>query len=125
VRGTKELSAGEKIRSIVIAALIMAIGLIFFKFVPMSIFGRDILFDASMHLTVACLVLYILWYFVDQNKSWRIPFFIFSAAVVIIISEQRVIADAHNDIGLLAGLLLSIIAIAVSRWKYFRRRISF
>ena len=125
MKEVKELSVKEKIRSLIIAAVIMAVGLILFKFIPMEIFGENILSDASMHVTVASLILYILWYFVDQNKSWRIPFFIFAAAVIIIVSVQRVIANAHNDIGLLAGLLLSIFAIMASRWKYFKRRVSF
>lgn len=121
----KELSFKEKMQSISIAAIIMFIGLVFFKLIPMSIFGRDILSDASMHITIASLILYILWYSIDQNKSWRVPFFIFAAAVIIIISLQRIVSNAHNDLGLLAGLVLSIIAIAISRWKYFGRRVSF
>jgi hypothetical protein len=121
----RELSFRGKILSLVIAAVIMVLGLILFKFTPMEIFGRDILFDASMHLTITIFVLYFFWYFIDQNKGWRIPYFILAVAVVIIVSVQRILADAHNDIGLLAGFVISIIAIIVSRWKYFHNKFAF
>ncbi|MBU0906747.1 MAG: phosphatase PAP2 family protein [Nanoarchaeota archaeon] len=121
----KKLSFEKKVRSLLIAAVVMAAGLIIFKFVPMSIFGRNILFDASMHLTVAMFVLYVFWYFIDQNKSWRVPYFIFGLAVITIISVQRVLVNAHNDIGLLAGFVLSVFAIIVSRWRYFHNKFEF
>lgn len=121
----KELSVKRKILSLIIAAGVMALGLILFKFVPMSIFGKNILFDASMHLTIAMFVLYVGWYFVDQNKSWRVPYFIFALAVVTIISVQRVLVNAHNDVGLLGGFILSVVAIIISRWKYFHNKFEF
>lgn len=121
----KVLSVKGKILSLVTAAVIMSLGLILFKFVPMSIFGRDILFDASMHLTVAIFALYVVWYFVDQNKIWRLPFFILAFAVIIIVSVQRIVANAHNDLGLLAGFIISAVAIIISRWKYFRDKFEF
>ncbi|MFH1802938.1 MAG: phosphatase PAP2 family protein [archaeon] len=121
----RDLSFGEKIKSLAVAAIVMIVGLALFKFVPMSLFGRDILFDASMHLTTAIFVLYFFWYFIDQNKSWRLPYFIFSIAVIIVVSVQRIIANAHNDTGLLAGLIISFIAIVVSRWEYFKNKFDF
>lgn len=115
----------EKLESLLIAGAIMIIGLLIFKFVPMSIFGKDILFDASMHLTAAIFALYVLWFFIDQNTRWRTPFFVFAFAVVTIVSVQRIIANAHNDVGLLAGFLISVIAIIVSKWRYFHNKFEF
>ncbi len=121
----ERLSVKRKILSLLIAAIVMAIGILLFKYAPMSVFGRDILFDASLHLTLAIFALYVVWYFIDQNKSWRIPYFVFSLAVVVIVSVQRILVDAHNDIGLLAGFIISIVAIVVSRWKYFHNKFEF
>jgi hypothetical protein len=123
-RGT-EISFGRKIKSLVIAAAIMALGLLLLKFAPMGIWGNDILFDASMHLTITIFVLYVLWYFIDQNRGWRIPFFIFSLVVIAIVSLQRIVAGAHDDVGLLLGLAISVFAIIVSKWNYFAKRLSF
>lgn len=120
-----DISFKRKIWSLVIAAAIMAVGLILFKLMLMEIFGRNILFDASMHLTIAMFILYVGWYFIDQNKSWRVPYFIFSLAVITIISVQRVLVNAHNDVGLLGGFLLSIVAIIISRWHYFHNKFEF
>ena len=121
----KELSLERKILSLAIAAVIMALGLLLFKFVPMSLFGRDILFDASMHLTIAIFILYVVWYFVDQNKNWRAPYFFLSLTVIVIISVQRVLVNAHNDVGLLVGFAISAIAIIISRWRYFQCKFEF
>jgi len=120
-----DLKFKEKIRAVGIAGLVMACGAILFKFIPAQIFGREILFDASLHLIIAIFALYTGWYFIDQNKSWRIPYFIISSMTIIIISIQRISVNAHNDIGLLAGLFISLFAIYISRLKYFRGRISF
>lgn len=115
----------NQITKISLTTILMIIGLIILKFIPMKIFGQDILFDASMHITITSLGLYITYFFIDQNKSWKIPYFIFCAIVLIIVAFQRIIANAHNDIGILLGLLLSIISIAIPRWKRLRRKIEF
>ncbi len=115
----------HQIQQILIAGAVTAIGLLLFKYLPMSLWGRDILFDASGHIASAIFVLYVAWFFIDQNKSWRLPFFIFSAMVLIVISLQRIIDSAHNDIGLLLGLTLGLAAIGVSRWKTIKKRIKF
>ncbi len=124
-RVKKELSFDEKISSLIIAGVVMALGLALFKFIPMEILGNEILFDASMHITLAIFLLYILWYFIDQNKGWRIPYFIFSFVVIAVVSLQRVVAGNHNDIGLLLGFLISMLAVIISRWGYFRDKFSF
>lgn len=105
--------------------MIIFAGLLLLKYLPMAIWGKDILFDASGHIASATLALYMLWFFVDQNKQWRIPFFIFAAMVLIVISLQRIVDNAHNDAGLLLGLMLGIIAIGASRWRIIKKRLRF
>lgn len=107
------------------SASVMFTGLFLFKFIPMEIFGADIKFDASAHITIAIFVLYIIWFFIDQNKSWRTIFFIFALVVLSIVSVQRILINAHNDIGLLMGLCLSVIAIVYSQKKYFKDKFKF
>ncbi len=113
------------LKPILIAGAVTVVGLLLFKYLPMSIWGRDILFDASGHIASAIFVLYVLWFFIDQNKQWRTPFFIFAAMVLIVISLQRIIDNAHNDIGLLLGLGLGVAGIAISQWKTVRKRLKF
>lgn len=114
-----------QIKKILITTIIMSIGLFLFKFYPMSIYGKDILFDASMHIITASLILYILYFFIDQNKSWKIPYLVLSVGIIIIISMQRIIANAHNDIGILLGILISIISIAIPNWNNIKNKIKF
>jgi len=113
------------LRELVTAALITYVGLLVFKFIPMSIFGRDILFDASGHIAIAMFVLYALWFFIDQNKSWHTPYYIFCAVVLCIISFQRLLDQEHNDVGLLLGFLLGAIAIGSAEWPRIRKNISY
>jgi hypothetical protein len=115
----------EKIKKIFIVGIIISIGLILFKLLPMLIFGNDILFDASAHISIAIFVLYILWFFIDQNRSWRIPYFIFAFFVLTVISIQRIINNSHNDIGLLSGLVLGILGIGVAEWKKIKNKLDF
>ena len=112
-------------KSFIYTAILMVILSIIFKTIPMDIFGEDILFDASRHIITAVLVLYAIYIPIKQNESWRVPFFILSAAVLIIISLQRIMVSAHNDVGLLLGLFLAIISIIIPRWKEFGRRLKF
>jgi membrane-associated phospholipid phosphatase len=113
----------HRIKQIIYTAILMIIGSILFKTIPMDIFGPNILFDASRHIMVACFVLYILFLFI-KDKSWRIPYFILSFAVLMIISIQRIISNAHNDIGLLMGFVLSLIAIIIPRWGEVKKHLS-
>lgn len=106
-------------------ALLMVLGLFLFKLVPILIFGSDILFDASAHLTIASFVLYALYLVIEKNKSWKGPYFIFAFAVLTIISVQRIISNAHNDLGLLIGLIISAIAILLPRWKKIKNKLNF
>ncbi len=106
-------------------ALYMAVGIALFKYVPMWLWGADILFDASLHMTAAIFVLYVLWFFVDQNKTWRVPFFLLAATVIAIVSLQRIAVSAHNDIWLLGGLCVSVCAIFYARKDTFKKRLRF
>jgi NADH:ubiquinone oxidoreductase subunit 2 (subunit N) len=115
----------QQIKILVTAGLIMFLGLLVFKLIPMLIWGNDILFDASAHITIAIFVLYTLWFFIDQNQQWRIPYFIFSGLVLFIISIQRIMVSAHNDVGLLAGLIISLFAIYISQNKKINKKLEF
>lgn len=103
----------------------MALGLLLFKFIPMQLFGENIRFDASFHITATIFCLYVIWFYIDQNKSWRVPFFVFAMLVLSIVALQRLLVDAHSDVGLLAGLAISVGAIMYSRREYFRDKLKF
>ena len=115
----------EQIKKILVAGIVIAIGLIIFKYLPMFIFGKNILFDASSHVAWTIFLLYIVWFFIDQNKSWRIPYFILSIAILTIISIQRIVTNNHNLFGLLLGFLIGIFGIAISQYKIIRNKIKF
>ncbi len=106
-------------------ALLMIIGLIIFKYIPMYLFNSDILYDASYHVLFTILLLYILWFFIDQKKSWRIPYFVFSGALIIIVSLQRIIAHEHNEVGIILALIIGAISIVIPRWKEFMGGVRF
>lgn len=114
-----------KIIALLKAAIVMVIGLLLFKYIPMQVFGRDIVFDASAHITITIFGLYFLWFFIDQNKTWRVPYFILSLVIISIVAIQRIMLNAHNDIGLLGGLTISIVAIIHSQQKYFKDKFKF
>jgi hypothetical protein len=111
----------SNLTKVIICGIVMAIGLFLFKFIPMKIWGKDILFDASMHITLAIFCLYIVWFFIDQNKGWQIPYFIFGAVVITIISLQRIISNAHNDVGLLMGVIISTIGILIAEGDIIKK----
>jgi hypothetical protein len=121
----KKCGPKDNVHRLAIAAIIIVAGLFFLKYIPMRVWGYGILFDASAHISLAMFVLYFVWFFIDQNKSWRIPFFVFSLVVLSIISLQRILIFAHNDIGLLLGFLLGAVAIGASQWDVIRKRIEF
>ena len=115
----------QQIKHIILTAILMTIGLIIFKHLPEYVYGNNILFDASQHVTITIFVLYVLYFFIDQNKSWKIPYFIFSAVVIIIISIQRIYSNHHNEIGILLALLISTSSILISHYKYFKNKLKF
>lgn len=105
--------------------IIMLAGIILLKYIPMYLYGEDILHDASNHVLWAIWGLYIAWFFVDQKKSWRIPYFVFAGAVVIIISVQRIIANQHNEVGIILALVIAWLAIVAPRWGEFSKEVEF
>jgi membrane-associated phospholipid phosphatase len=107
------------------AGIVMAFGLLIFKYIPMQIWGDDILFDASAHITGTIFVLYVFWFFIDQNEKWRIPFFFLSGVILAVVAFQRIEVNAHNDIGLLAGFIVSISAIIYSQYDKLKDRFEF
>ncbi len=115
----------DNLRKILTAALFMGLGALLFKVLPMKIWGSEILFDASFHLMLTFLVLYILWFFIDQNKDWHISYFLFSALVLFIVAVQRIIDNAHNDVGLLLGLVISLVSIGVAERRNLKNKIKF
>lgn len=114
-----------QIKSIVTVGIIMFFGLVFLKLIPMYIWGWDIKFDASAHITITMFFLYILWFFIDQNKHWHTLFWVFSIVVLAIVSIQRILVDAHNDIGLLLGFLLSVSAILYAQRNKLKGKFKF
>lgn len=87
----------------------------------MKVFGKNILFDASAHVAIAMLILYTLWFFIDQVKSARLPYLMVSMIVITIISLQRIIDNAHNDLGLLLGFVIGLLAIMISEWDHAKK----
>lgn len=105
--------------------LLMIVGLALFKYIPMYLLDNNILYDASYHVVFIILALYILWFFIDQKKSWRIPYFIFAGALIIIVSIQRIIVNEHNEVGIILALLIGFVSIVIPRWKEFKGGIKF
>ena len=114
-----------QIVKLLMTGILIGIGLYLLKFLPMQKYGVDILTDASAHIAIAVLFLYLGYFFIDQNKNWRVPYFIFCFMVLTIISLQRIVSNNHNDIGLLLGLLVSVAAIYTANYKEMNRRIKF
>jgi hypothetical protein len=86
---------------------------------------EKIFFMMHLHIVWTSWGLYVLWFFVDQKKSWRIPYFIFAAGVLIIMGVQRIIAGAHNEIGVVLGLAIAGLAIILPRWNEFEKGVRF
>ena len=101
-----------QIKKIILAGFLMLGGIIFLKFLPMLVWGSDITFDASLHIATAVFVIYVAWFFVDQNEGWHLPFFALSTVALFVIATQRILVNAHNDVGILLGMLISLGAIA-------------
>jgi len=115
----------KQIRWLLWTGIIMLIGLFFLKVIPMEMYGDDIMFDASAHITITVFILYVVWFFIDQNKSWRIFYLAFSLVVLTMVSLHRLIIQAHNGTGLIMGFLLSVIAILIPRWNKLKNKFDF
>jgi len=121
----EQLSFSEKIRRIILATLVSVVGIVFFKLLPMMIWGDMIKYDVSFHIIVTILVLYVLWFFIDQNPTWRVPFFMVSSVIIIVVAVQRLLVDAHNDIGILFTFVISIVALSSAEWRDIKDKLSF
>lgn len=115
----------DQLGKILTSAIFMALGAFFLKILPMRVWGNNILFDASFHIIFFSFCLYVIWFFIDQNKSWRLPFFLFVILILFVVSIQRIIDNAHNDVGLLLGIIISIISIAIAERKNLKNKIVF
>lgn len=107
----------NKIIKIIYSALIMLVGLIILKYIPMQIFGKDILFDASQHIVVAGFILYLGYVIIGYKDKIMIPYYFLSFMVLTFIAIQRIITNAHNDIGLILGLIVVTLGILIPQWK--------
>ncbi len=123
--GRMILHTKQQLIWIAYTTLLMIVGIVLFKYLPMYLFDNSILYDASYHVLFTILLLYILWFFIDQKKSWRIPYFIFSGALIIIVSLQRIIAQEHNEVGIILALIIGAISIVIPRWKEFMGGVKF
>lgn len=101
----------NKTKKLLKAFLISVIGVIIFKYIPMQIWGQDILFDASSHVIWTIFGLYLIWEFIEKHKEMRLPYFIFSCSLITIISIQRIFVGAHNETGILLGLGIGLASI--------------
>lgn len=117
--------AKRQVKWIFLTGIIMILGLVLLKYLPMEIYGKDILFDASSHVVWTIFIIYIGWFFVDQNKSFRVFYLILSTGIVVVISLQRIIANEHNEVGIILGLLVAFLGIVIPRWKEFWKQIKF
>lgn len=108
----------KNLKNWIYTALLMALGLALFKFLPMYFFGENILFDASMHIVVASFVLYSIYLTIHNKKIWKASYIGFSLMVLILIAIERIISYHHNLIGVLFGFAISIASIIIPRtWR--------
>lgn len=117
----------QQIKWIIQTGLLNITGLLIFKYLPMYLNylkngTSEILYDASSHVAWTIFGLYFIWFFIDDNKSWRIPYFIFSCGVVVIMAIQRIIVGEHNEFGVLMGMLVAVFSIIIPRWNEFAGR---
>ena len=111
----------QKTNILISTLLLMALGLILLKYLPMYFFGQNILFDASQHIVLLAFGLYFIYIFIENKPKIRIPYMILTAMLLTIIGIQRIIAKAHNEYGVLLGFLVAGISILIPRWKEVRR----
>lgn len=111
----------NKITKISYSALIMLAGLVILKYIPMQIFGKDILFDASQHIVIAGLILYIGYVIIGHKSKIIIPYYFLAFMVLTLIAIQRIIENAHNDIGSILGLIVVALGILIPQWREVMR----
>ena len=67
----------------------------------------------------------ILLHLLDYVNQREIPYFIFSGVLIIIVSLQRIIAQEHNEVGIILALLIGAVSIIIPRWKEFMGGVKF
>ncbi|PIR38800.1 MAG: hypothetical protein COV34_00575 [Candidatus Zambryskibacteria bacterium CG10_big_fil_rev_8_21_14_0_10_42_12] len=115
----------KQITRIAHVGILMITGLYVFKYIPMKIWGSNILSDASFHIIVTFFLLYVVWFFIDQNKKWHVPFFVISGIIVAVVAFDRIAVTAHNGAGLLLGILISLISILWVERKQLKQTFDF
>lgn len=100
---------------IILVSVFMFVGILVLKFLPMKIFGPDILFDASLHLTATILILYSIWLFIEHEKKNKL-FLIGVIIVTALVSLQRILVQAHDIAGLLGGYFISLASIGLAEY---------
>lgn len=104
-------------RHLVYSGILMIIGILVFKTLPMYLYGDNILFDASRHIIVLSWSLYFLYYLIIQNKeNWKLNYIIFSSMILGVIAVQRIIAGQHNEYGVLLGFAVAGFSIFAPLW---------
>jgi len=122
----QKLTMGDKLIALFICFFVMVVGLLVFKYIPESYYGTWIRFDASFHVTAAIFILYALWYVIDQNAArWRHTYIIASAVLVGVVAVERIVVGAHNTVGIFLALGISLGAIIISRWPFFKKKLDF
>ena len=119
------LTTRQKLVSIMVSGSVMAAGLLLFKAAPMYLWGSDITFDASFHIVFVVFALHVCWFFVDQVPVWRMPFLVVSTGVVVIVALHRIIEGAHDEFGVMLGLMVACTGVVAAHWPYFSGRLSF
>lgn len=107
-----------QIKHLIYTAILMTLGILVFKILPMYLFGEEILFDASRHVIILSFGLYFLYYLLIQGReNLKIPYFIFSSMILGVIAIQRIIAGEHNEYGILMGFAVGGVSVFAPLWN--------
>jgi len=107
-------------KKIPIVAFLMFLFILIFKYFPMFLFGNDILFDASLHITITIFILYLIYLLIYRKKEFRFPYFLMCFSILLAVSVQRISVGAHSIIGISLGILISLTSIILANWKYVK-----
>ena len=114
----KKLGITKKVESLGYTILIMILGLVVFKCLPMLIWGKYILWDASTHIVLLSLILYVIYLIFEHNKYMRFIYVLFAIVALVFVGVQRYASMQHNLIGIVLGLLIAFFAIYIPRRRY-------
>ncbi len=94
--------------------VIVLVGLVLFKYIPMQNYGNEILFDASAHVVIAIFILYLGWFFIPDIKKQKKLYFCLSLLILFLVSIQRIYVGEHNFIGVLKGIGIGVVGILIT-----------